>query len=61
MLGELVQPMDDARAEYGIALPDNRPYRGLVDRLPGLACERLRVSVFLVSRDSDGLAVDVES
>lgn len=34
MLGELVQRMDDAAASYGIALPDNRQYRGLVDRLP---------------------------
>ena len=30
MLGELMQRMDDPHASYGIALPDNRQYRGLV-------------------------------
>ena len=45
MLGELVQRMDDAQASYGIVLPDNRQYRGLLDRLPALAKERLRHSV----------------
>jgi hypothetical protein len=30
VLGELVQRMDDAQAWYGIALPDNRQYRGLL-------------------------------
>ena len=61
MLGELVQRMDDAQASYGIALPDNRQYRGLVDRLPALARERLRLAVFWVSRDGDELVVEVDS
>lgn len=61
VIGELVQRMDDAEASYGIALPDNRQYRGLVDRLPGLAKERLRLAVFWVRRTGDGLAVEVES
>ena len=61
MLGELVQRMDDAHASYGIALPANRQYRGLVDRLPELAKERLRLSVFWVSRQDDELVVDIES
>jgi hypothetical protein len=34
MLGELVQRMDDVQASYGIALPDNRQYRGLVTDFP---------------------------
>jgi len=46
MLGELVQRIEDPHASYGIALPDNRQYRGLVDRLPALAKERLRLAVF---------------
>jgi hypothetical protein len=61
MLGELVQRMDDAHASYGIALPANRQYRGLVDRLPALAKERLRLSVFWVSRQADELVVDIEA
>jgi hypothetical protein len=60
MLGELVQRMDDANASYGIALPDNRQYRGLVERLPGLAKDRLHLSVFWVSRSSTQLVVQVE-
>jgi hypothetical protein len=40
MLGELVQRMDDPNASYGIALPANRQYRGLVDRLPAPAKDR---------------------
>lgn len=61
MLGELVQRMDDAQASYGIALPDNRQYRGLVDRLPALAKERLRLAVLWVSREGDELVVEVDS
>jgi hypothetical protein len=61
LLGELVQRMDDAQASYGIALPDNRQYRGLVNRLPALAKERLRLTVFWVSRDGDGLIVEFDS
>ena len=61
MLGELVQRMDYAQASYGIALPDNRQYRGLVNRLPALARERLRLVVFWVSREGDELTVEVDS
>jgi hypothetical protein len=61
MLGELVQRMDDAQASYGIAMPANRQYRGLVDRLPALAKERMRLSVFWVSREGDEFVVDIES
>jgi hypothetical protein len=61
MLGELVQRMDDVQASYGIALPDNRQYRGLVNRLPALARERLRLAVFWVSREGDELIVEVDS
>lgn len=61
MLGELVQRMDDVHASYGIALPDNRQYRGLVNRLPTLARERLRLAVSWVSREGDELTVEVDS
>jgi hypothetical protein len=60
MLGELVQRMNDPRASYGIALPFNRQYRGLVDRLPSLAKDELHLSVFWVSREGDDLVVRVE-
>jgi hypothetical protein len=60
-LGELVQRMDDPNAIYGLALPDNRQYRGLVARLPTLARRRLGLVVFWVRRDADGLHVDVDS
>jgi hypothetical protein len=62
MLGELVQRMDDPSASYGIALPANRQYRGLVGRLPELAKERLHLCVFWVSRRSgDELGVEIET
>lgn len=61
MLGELVQRMNDAHASYGIALPDNRQYRGLADRLPELAKKRLRLEVFWVRREAKKLIVEVDS
>ena len=54
MLGELLQRMDDPAATYGIALPENRQYRGLVDRLPRLARDRFGLHVFWVSRTPGG-------
>jgi hypothetical protein len=60
-LGELVQRMDDPDATYGLALPDNRQYRGLVSRLPALARRRLGLVVFWVRRDADGFHVNVDS
>lgn len=57
-LGELVQRMSDANARYGLALPDNRQYRGLVERLPALSRERLRLTVFFVRRTDEALAVE---
>jgi hypothetical protein len=60
MLGELVQRMNDPDATYAIALPMNRQYRGLVDRLPGLARERLGLQVFWVARTEDGFRVTIE-
>ena len=56
-LGELVQRLNDPHAFYGLALPDNRQYRGLVDRLPPLARERLRLIVFFVRRSDEGFVV----
>lgn len=54
MLGELVQRMSDPHATYAIALPEIRQYRGLVDRLPNLARQRLGLHVFWVARTADG-------
>lgn len=56
-LGELVQRMSDQDASYGLALPDNRVFRGLVTRLPSVARERLNLRVFFVARDGDALTV----
>ncbi len=57
-LGELVQRMDDPNARYGLALPDNRQYRGLVSRLPAFAKSQLDFVVFFVARTGDGFIVD---
>ena len=56
-LGELVQRLADPGARYGLALPDNRQYRGLVERLPVFARQQLRLRVYLVSRSADGYRV----
>lgn len=56
-LGELVQRMNDPAARYGLALPDNKVYCGLVQRLPQLARERLQLTVFFVERDGDSFAI----
>jgi hypothetical protein len=47
-LGELVQRMTLADAQYALALPDSRRFRGLVERLPQLARHRLRLGIFFV-------------
>src|SRR5207244_8683211 len=57
-LGELIQRMDDPEASYGLALPDNPQYRGLVSRLPKLAKGRLGLAVYFGRRDGDGLVGD---
>lgn len=59
-LAELVQRMADPEASYALALPDNRQYRGLVERLPGLAKQRLELQVFWATRTDDGLTVTME-
>src|SRR5712691_6894957 len=56
-LGELVQRMSDQDASYGLALPDNTTFKGLVTRLPDLARERMRLPVFFVGRDGERLSV----
>lgn len=58
-LGELVQRMSDPVARYGLALPDNKQYRGLVQRLPVLARERLRLGIYFVKRAGIELHVTV--
>ncbi len=57
-LGELVQRLADPEARYGLALPNNRQYRGLVNRLPALARERLHLVVFMVTRTPQGMTVE---
>jgi hypothetical protein len=56
-IGELIQRMTDPDAEYGLALPDNKQYRGLVSRLRQLARERLRLRFLFVKTTSDGFDV----
>ncbi len=57
-LGELLQRMTDPSARYGLALPDNKQYRGLVARLPELAKTRLGLIVYLVRREDTGWIVE---
>lgn len=59
-LGELTQRMADPTARYGLALPDNPQYRGLVRRLPAHARGLLGLLVFFVRRQGDGFTVEVE-
>lgn len=59
-LAELVQRMADPAASYALALPDNRQYRSLVDRLPDLAKQRLGLRVFWVARGDEGLLVRMD-
>jgi len=49
-LGEFVQRLTDPQATYGLPLPDNAQFRGLVDRLPQLARDRLNLSIYFVDR-----------
>jgi hypothetical protein len=51
-LGEIVQRMSDPAARYALALPDHPQYRGLVQRLPSLARQRLQLDVFFVDSAS---------
>ncbi|MCR9130422.1 MAG: MarR family transcriptional regulator [Alphaproteobacteria bacterium] len=51
MLGELLQRMDDPDARYSIALPDMKQFRGLWDRLPELAKQRVQVTALFVGPD----------
>jgi len=47
-LGELLQRMTDPEARYSLAFPDLPRYRGLWNRLPVLAKDRLRLSMLFV-------------
>ena len=51
MLGETLQRMDDGDAQYSIALPDMKQYRGLWSRLPRLAKDRTTISMLFVAED----------
>ncbi len=50
-LGELLQRMSDPAASYSIALPDLGQFRGLWQRLPVLAKQRLGISALFVAPD----------
>jgi hypothetical protein len=51
-LGELIQRITVVTATYGLALPDNKQYRGMAQHLPGLARGRLNLAIFYVDRAS---------
>lgn len=51
MLGELLQRMDDPNAKYSIALPDMKQFRGLWQRLPKLAKERMGITMLFVDEN----------
>ena len=53
-VGELVQRMSDPTSRYGLALPDNRQYRGLVSRLPEVARRQVVQVVLFVTRSAQG-------
>jgi len=49
ILGELLQRMDDATAQYSVALPDMKQFRGLWSRLPSLAKSRTGITALFVA------------
>ena len=53
-VGELVQRMSDPTSQYGLALPDNHQYRGLVARLPEVARRQVVQVVLFVTRSAQG-------
>jgi hypothetical protein len=57
-LGELLQRMDDPDATYGIVLPDNHRFRGLVERFPSEARRRLGLVWIFVSRTEIGYKIE---
>lgn len=59
-IGELVQRMEDEQARYGLALPDNLQYRGLVRRLPAVARRHVVQVVLFVSLCGNGYSVEWE-
>jgi hypothetical protein len=59
-LGAIVQWMTDPEARYGLALPDNKIYRELVQKLPSVSRSRLNLTVFYVTRAGDKLKVSEE-
>jgi Holliday junction resolvase len=50
-LGELLQHMDHSGHRYSIALPDLGQFRGMWQRLPTLAKQRLGLSALFVAPD----------
>ena len=52
-LEELLQRMDDPRAQYSISMPDLPQYRGLWQRLPDVAKKRTQISALFVTRSGE--------
>jgi hypothetical protein len=48
ILGEILQRMDDPNAKYSIALPDMKQFRGLWERLPHVAKERIQITALFI-------------
>ncbi len=53
ILGETLQRMDDPDTLYSIALPDNKQFRNLWDRLPLLAKQRTGISIIFIERNGN--------
>lgn len=52
ILGEILQRMDDPNAKYSIALPNVSQFRGLWQRLPHVAKQRIKITALFV--DDEG-------
>lgn len=60
-IGELVQRSSDPNAIYALAFPDNRVYRGLVQRLPNRSREVLIHAVFFISAADGAECVELDA
>jgi hypothetical protein len=60
-LGELIRRMTYPDARYGLALPNNAHYRGLVATLPEPAWDRMQLLVLFVRRGRENGIYEVET
>jgi len=51
VLGKILQRMNDQKCKYSIALPDEKPFRRLWERLPKLAKSRIQITALFVSAE----------